>query len=109
MGDWTKFADMELDDEDRYDACLPIAMPENRGPQYPYGLRITLTHVELEKLGLEADCDIGDMIDLRAFAEVTCVSKDSGPAGETCRVELQIQKLAIENEMAEDEDDEEGY
>ena len=90
---WTgKMVDMEMDDEAKLDAPMPIAMLEK--PQYPYGLRICLNSPELEKLGLDADCDLGDTIDMRAFAEVTCVSKE----GDNCRVELQIQKLAVESE-----------
>lgn len=91
---------MELDDDEKLDASMPIAMPER--PSFPYGLRICLTHRELEKLGLDADCDIGDVIDLRAFAEVTSVSMTDGAGGKECRVELQIQKLAVENEATED-------
>jgi hypothetical protein len=96
---WSKLVDMELDDEDKLDAFPSTAEPKR--PDYPYGLRMCLTHSELRKLGLEADCSVGDIIDLRAFAEVTSVSKD----GDSCRVELQIQKLAVENEMDEDEDE----
>lgn len=97
---FTKFADMSMDDEDILDTCCAMPeLPKPKGPQYPYGLRICLNSPELNKLGIEGDCDVGDMIDLRAFAEVTSISKD----GDNCRVELQIQKLALENE--DDEDD----
>ena len=92
---WSKLVDMELTDDEKLDASMPIPMPTK--PDYPFGLRICLTNPELEKLGLDADCDVGDVIDLRAFAEVTCVSKN----GDDCRVELQIQKLAIEQESDE--------
>jgi hypothetical protein len=98
---WSKLVDMELDDEDKLDACTPLPMPDR--PKYPYGLRICLTHNELEKLGLEADCDIGDIIDLRAFAVVTSVSKGEGEyEGKYARVELQIEKLQVENESTEE-------
>jgi hypothetical protein len=70
-------------------------------PDYPWGLRICLTHIELKKLGLDADCEIGDLIDLRAFAVVTSISKDSSPSGDSARVELQIQKIAVEQELEE--------
>lgn len=91
--------DMELDDESKLDAVMPYPMPDK--PDYPYGLRICLTHTELKKLGLEADCEIGDYLDLRAFATVTSISMNDGPEGQTCRVELQIEKLAIESESDE--------
>lgn len=98
---WSKMVDMEMDDEDALDTVCPIPMPER--PRYPYGLRICLTDKELAKLGLEADCDIGDVIDLRAFAVVTSCSQNKTEGGEDeCRVELQIEKLAIENETTEE-------
>lgn len=92
-----ELVDMEMDDEDKLDA--PEIMPAR--PDFPYGLRICLTHSELRKLDLDADCQVGDVIDMRAFAEVTSISKD----GDSCRIELQIQKLAVENEMDEGEDE----
>ena len=94
-----KLVDMELDDE----STLDMAVPEiAKKPDYPWGLRISLTEKELAKLGLDADCDIGDMIDLRAFAVVTSVSKNKRDDGdESVRVELQIEKMAAENELEE--------
>jgi len=80
---------MELDDETQYD--LPTK------PLYPYGLRICLTQDELTKLGLDSSCEPGDYLHLQAFATVTSVTKD-----ENCRrVELQIEKLAAEDELSE--------
>lgn len=92
---WTSFVDMEMDDEDQLDALMPLPMPDK--PRYPFGLKICLTNAELKKMKIEGDCDVGDTIDLRAFAEVTGVFKD----GDNCRVELQIQKLALEDESKE--------
>lgn len=98
---WSKLVSMELDDEDKMDC--PCPMPMSSKPDYPYGLRICLTHKELEKLGLEADCDIGDMIDMRAFGCVTSVSMNKTDGGNTeCRIEIQIEKLAIEDEAEEE-------
>ncbi len=93
---WTKMVDMEMDDEAILDAPMPIAMPERA--RFPYGLRICLTHAELAKLGLEANCDIGDMIDMRCMGEVTSITKD----GDNCRVEIQIQRIALEDEDNEE-------
>lgn len=95
---WTKLVSMELDDEDKLDFCAP--MPCDR-PDYPYGLRICLTGKELKKLGLPPP-DIGDMIDMRAFGEVTSCSITKTQGGEDdCRVEIQIQRIAVENEATE--------
>lgn len=98
MSSWSKLADMELDDDESLDAIMPIHMPER--PKYPFGLKICLCEGELKKLGLDLP-GVGDVIDLRAFAEVTSVSDGAGGR----RVELQIQKIAVENEMTENEKD----
>jgi hypothetical protein len=93
---------MELDDEEKMDAAMPIAMPDK--PDYPYGLRISLTHKELKKLGLDPDCEVGDMLDMRCFAVVRSVSLNDSDNGQTCCIELQIEKMAVEDEMNESED-----
>ena len=98
MASWSKLADMELDDESSMDAIMPLTMPGK--PKYPYGLKICLCEDELKKLDLDLP-SVGDVIDLRAFAEVTSVSDGAGGR----RVELQIQKIAVENEMTETEKD----
>lgn len=100
---WSKLVDMEMDDEFKLDYGMPIAMPSK--PDYPYGLRISLSHNELSKLGLEADCEVGDMIDMRCFGTVTSVSVNDDAGGKSCRVEIQIEKMAVENEMTEPEED----
>lgn len=91
--------DMELDDEDKIDMAVPQIAQQ---PDYPWGLRLCLTEKELKKLGLEADCSIGDVIDLRCFAVVTSVSSNQTDSGLCCRVELQVQKMAVENEADDD-------
>jgi len=96
--------DMELDDEDQLDAVQPILMPDR--PRYPYGLRLCLTEKELPKLKLDpSDIQVGDFVDLRMFATVTSVSITDGGGGQCCRVELQGEKLQIENETTESDED----
>lgn len=91
--------DMELDDEEKFDAVTPIPTAK---PEYPWGLRICLTEAEFEKLGLDpADAVIGGMVHGHFMAAVTSISANDGPDGSCCRVELQIQHLAIESEDAE--------
>jgi hypothetical protein len=101
---WSAMKDMELSDEDKLDMMVGAIPCAGDQPDYPYGLRISLTERELEKLGLKPDCDIGDIIDLRAFAEVTSVSTERRDGKDTARVELQIQRLALENEAGESTD-----
>jgi hypothetical protein len=101
---WTKMVSMELDDEDVIDAIMPMPMPEK--PRYPCGLKICLDQRQLAKLGLEPDCEIGDVIDMRAFARVTSVSmNETEHSGQECRIELQIEELALEDESQEGPED----
>ena len=93
---WSKLIDLELSDDDKLDASMPLPMAR---PDYPPGLRICLCTSELEKLGLDADCDEGDMIDIRAFGIVTSVHKENG----NNRVEIQLIRMAVENELEEDD------
>jgi hypothetical protein len=98
MAGWSKMVSMELDDEDKLDFCAP--MPCDR-PDYPFGLRITFCDKELKKLGLSKP-DIGDMIDMRAFGVVTSCSSEQVDGGEErVRVEIQIQRISVENEANE--------
>lgn len=99
MADWGNWVDLEFDDEEMVDNAIPT-LPDK--PQYPWGTRITLCGRELEKLGLPMP-QVGAMIDLRAFGEVTCVSDDGTPSGQ--RVEIQLQRMRVENEDEEEGND----
>jgi hypothetical protein len=91
---------MELTDDEKLDAVMPIPMPEK--PEFPYGLRICLTEKELEKLKLDGeDAEVGGMFHLHGLARVTSVSMTDTPEGKCCRIEAQIEDLAIESEDAE--------
>lgn len=77
--------------------------------KYPYGLCISLTHDELEKLDLDDECEVGDILHIVAMARVTSVSKNETTSGQNCRIELQIFDIeTMENENTEygDEDGE---
>jgi len=76
-------------------------------PTYPYGLCISLTEEELEKLGLDEELPpIGATLHFMAMAKVTSVSQNErtcadGTTERCCRVELQIQQMSTEHEEAE--------
>ena len=73
-------------------------------PKYPYGLCITIENEQLDKMRIDGDCEVGDMIHLCAMAKVTNVSAREKEGGDVDRrIELQITHLASENE------DEEGH
>ncbi len=96
---WSPMIDLSRSDEEKDEDMMP-AMPTM--PDYPSGCCIRLTERELEKLGLDTDIDVGDIIDLRAFGTVTAVHK----AGESCCCEIQLERMAVENEMDEEMGDE---
>ena len=85
-------------------AATPLMPQENK---YPYGLQITLTQDELEKLGVDhSDWEVGATFHLHAFAKVTSISENEREGGEkTCCVGLQITHLQGESEDAEDEEE----
>ncbi len=88
---------LELDDEDQMDMAIPMPSGKSLQPQYPWGLRISLTETELAKLGLDhSDAKVGDYLEFRARACVTSTSeskKEDG--GSMCRVELQIESMCV--------------
>ena len=94
---------MELDDESKLDAVMPMPMPDK--PDYPWGLRISLTEEELEKLDLDhKDAQVGGVFHLHGLARITSVSVNKNTDGkESCRIEAQIEDLAIESEDEENE------
>lgn len=78
--------------------------PSDWRPNYPYGLSISLTQVELDKLGLSAEVKVGDMLHLHCMTKVTSVSQsDNESSGPSCRVELQITHMVGEDEDSENE------
>lgn len=94
-----KMVDMRRSLDEKIEATMPSPMMQN---DYPYGLCISLTHDELEKLDLDGDCEVGDMIDLRALGRVTSVSKTEVDGKPCCRIEIQLEQLAVEDEDKED-------
>ena len=98
---WTKLVDLKREPKKDMPLYDSSPMGGNENP-YPWGLQITLEKEDLEKLGLECDCDIGDMIDMRCFAEVVGVNIDKSGNGDSASIRLQIQRIAVENEMSEE-------
>jgi hypothetical protein len=95
MANLGRRVNLALTDEEKIDAVMPMKMD---APEYPCGLRISFCDPELEKMDIDEMPDVGDLIDLRIFAEVTSIS--SGPMGR--RIELQITDiLDFEDETTE--------
>jgi len=71
---------------------------------YPYGLRISLTEAELEKLGVDhSDWEIGDTFHLHGLAKVVSISQNASEDHESVCVSLQFTHLA--GPESEDEED----
>jgi len=84
------------------------SMEAYQPPAYPYGLCICLTHEELDKLGLDSDCEVGDILHMVSMARVTSVNKSETSEGPSCRIELQLIDIEVlENESTEYSEDEE--
>lgn len=100
-----KLADMAVSHDAAEEAGeAELAAVETPPAQYPYGLCLALSEDELQKLEVEdGELEVGDLLDLRALAKVTSVSKsDVEGGGARCRIELQITHMALENETTEE-------
>lgn len=103
--------DMAFTAEDRkndspLNGCYPMSSDL---PKYPYGLCISLTNKELEKLKVDhSDWDVGDMFHLHAMAKITSVSSREDDKGSDDRIEMQIIALSGENEEEENQADDDN-
>lgn len=87
---------LEMDDERKLDSVHPIAMPEK--PDFPYGMRISMTHDDLAKLGLDPeDARHGGVFTFTAKAKITDVSHHEDDAGKHSRVEAQITHMCVDD------------
>ncbi len=94
---------LELDDDDKLDAVMPIATDK---PDFPWGTRICLTEKEFAKMGLDpALAEVGGMVHGHFMGRITSVSASDHESGSSCRVEIQMESLALESEDEENEDD----
>ena len=74
---------------------------------YPYGLCISLTEEELEKLNVDySGAQVGDHYHFVCMAKVTSISCNETQDGKKCRLEMQITDIAVESEEDEYADDE---
>ncbi len=97
--------DMALSPREQAERMNGMMSPSSDLPKYPYGLCISLSHNELEKLGVDyEDWDVGDLFHLHAMARITSISRTETEGDACCRVEMQIVALAGENEDEENED-----
>lgn len=92
---------MAMSPEDRMETAMPVPAMIDK-PEYPWGLRICLTHKELEKMDLDpAGAVVGGIVHLHALARITDVTMSDGQSGNSCRVEMTITDMCIESEEEE--------
>lgn len=111
MNRMPSLVDMSLTAEDRKEdyPMVLAGTDSHNGPKYPYGLSISLTQHELEKLNVDySDWNVGDHFHLICMAKITSISENETEKGKNCRVELQITALSGENEELESEEENEG-
>lgn len=87
--------------KDEADKCAAPCPPASEAPIYPYGMCLSLDDETLDKLKLDADCDVGDVIHLCCLAKVTSCSKHDTSEGAKRRIELQVTDIALEDEDQE--------
>jgi hypothetical protein len=86
---------MEMDDEDKLDAIMP--MPMANKPDFPFGLRICMNEKDFEKLKMDHPTteDVEGTFTFKAMARITNVSASSDGGDPCCRVECQIEAMKI--------------
>ncbi len=86
---------LELDDDEKLDYIMPMTMDR---PDYPCGMRISLTEKEFEKLEIDySGAKVGDVFIMKCVCKITSMSNyDNEGSGETCRCEAQITDCEIE-------------
>jgi len=86
---------MKIRQADRDKLMEPKSMATD-GPDYPWGLSITLDDDSLEKLGLDLP-EVGTMMTLVANVKVTNVSESASPTYKQRSLGLQITEMALED------------
>jgi hypothetical protein len=78
-------------------------MPSMERPDHPAGMCISLTEIEMEKLELDDNVEVGDLLHLRIMIEATSVHKTS----DGVRIEAAIVGGEVEDESTEGDDEDE--
>ena len=100
-----KMANMKMSASDKKKMFGPTPTSA-AGPDYPWGLSITLDAAALKKLGVADLPDAGDECMLHATGKVTRVSQSANGKTQERSVEIQITNLAL---MHEDDGKQEGF
>lgn len=95
----TKLVDMKYTAKEKAERNKGMdAAPAEKytGPDYPYGLNLTLEHDHLKKLGIGTMPKVGSYVNITARALVTSVRQSESTKGKPNRcVEMQLQKIGV--------------
>lgn len=91
------FVDMAKDAAELAEEARPFEDKSFPVAVYPYGMNICFGNEELEKVGLDTNCEPGDSVHFQAIAKVTSVSKNETTEGPKSRVELTITHIAVDD------------
>jgi hypothetical protein len=94
--------DMTRTDEEKMQARYP-EMPSLEVPDVHPGLCLCLNEADLERLDLEDNAEVGDLLHMHCIAKVTSVNKSDTGDGCKVRVEMSVIFMTIEDEDAENE------
>jgi len=97
-----KMSDMRMSKSQKKRMFTPSVVGDS-GPDYPWGLSITLDAAALKKLDIDELPDVGEECMIHATGKVTRVSESATDKKTDRSVEVQITKLAL---MCEDTDEE---
>jgi hypothetical protein len=92
-----KLRDMKLSKAQKKET-MPMAVSADGGPDYPYGLRITLDSAALDKLGISKLPKVGAKMSLQAVGVITSVSQHESKDHDSRSVEIQLQELGVESD-----------
>ena len=85
-------------DREKLNSLGPQPVRDNDGPEYPYGLSISIDTDLIKKLGIEA-MEVGDTVMVHAMGKVVRKSvTEKGDSDKATSIEIQLQQMSIETE-----------
>ena len=106
-----ELTNMKMDKKEMKDTMGPTAVGSSpKGPQYPWGLGVTLENESLKKMDIKlSDYKVGDVVELYAQCKITRLSENmrEGEKNPNRSMELQITDMCLEATDAEAESEKE--
>lgn len=96
VGAATGLVNLKLSKKEKKD-LNEVGPASSEGPNYPWGTRLQFEDDIVEKLGL-GKLSVGDKVEITGVGEVTEISQRESGKSKSRRVEIQIQRVAVERE-----------